>query len=59
LKEKLDIYKNNNQLGQGAAKAKSTLLILDRKCDVVSPILHEFTFQAMVYDLLPIGKSNF
>ena len=57
VKEKLDLYKDNDQLGPNSDKSKSTLLILDRKFDIVSPILHEFTFQAMVYDLLDI-KNN-
>ena len=52
VKEKLDVYKNNDQLAKGTAK--STLIIFDRRCDTVSPILHEFTFQAMAFDLLPI-----
>jgi len=57
VKEKLELYKNNDQLGPNSDKSKSTLLILDRKFDIVSPILHEFTFQAMVYDLLPITNN--
>ena len=33
-------------------------IIVDRTVDLVSPLLHEFTYQAMAQDLLPIHHEN-
>lgn len=37
---------------------RATLIIVDRTIDTVAPLLHEFTYQAMINDLLPIEEGT-
>ncbi|KAN0067471.1 Sec1-like protein [Elaphomyces granulatus] len=39
-------------------RPRGVLLIVDRSMDLFSPLLHEFTYQAMAHDLLPIKDGN-
>ena len=39
-------------------KGRSTLLVLSRTDDPLSPLMHEFTYQAMVYDLLKVKNGQ-
>jgi len=43
---------------QHTERGRSTFLLLSRADDSLSPLLHEFTYQAMVYDLLDVEKEK-
>ncbi|KNC48746.1 syntaxin-binding protein 1 [Thecamonas trahens ATCC 50062] len=43
--------------GQGVAAP--VILIVDRSVDVLAPLLHELTYQAMCYDLLPLDGAKY
>lgn len=33
------------------------MFVVDRSMDPVAPFLHEFTYQAMIHDLLPLDEG--
>ena len=50
VQQRLDQYKADNpSLGAGRGKDKSELIILDRGFDVVSPLVHEITYQVRMW----------
>eukprot|EP00276_Gloeochaete_wittrockiana_P002319 CAMPEP_0184675198 /NCGR_PEP_ID=MMETSP0308-20130426/87656_1 /TAXON_ID=38269 /ORGANISM="Gloeochaete witrockiana, Strain SAG 46.84" /LENGTH=629 /DNA_ID=CAMNT_0027122881 /DNA_START=157 /DNA_END=2046 /DNA_ORIENTATION=+ len=57
LQDKIDFAKKHNIL-QVTASQPATVLILDRTYDPVAPLLHEFTYQAMCFDLLDIQGGD-
>ncbi|ORX92868.1 Sec1-like protein [Basidiobolus meristosporus CBS 931.73] len=64
LESELDIYSNRDSLPGSRIKSplpnesKSTLIIVDRTIDLASPLVHEFTYQAMASDLLQLENGS-
>lgn len=59
LQEQLDNYRDsNNNFPPESSRPKSVLFIIDRTFDICAPIVHEFTYQAMANDLLPIKNGK-
>ena len=60
-----DYAKSNPDFGQQAgsssltSRPRSVLFIADRSLDICAPLVHEFTYQAMANDLLPIQGDKY
>eukprot|EP00128_Syssomonas_multiformis_P012628 Colp12_sorted_trinity150504_noHs@1022 len=57
LQIRLDDLQKLADPSQLAGKPKGQILILDRSLDPTSALLHELTYQAMIYDVLPITND--
>ncbi|KAL6904096.1 Sec1-like protein [Trichoderma evansii] len=59
VQEELDGYAQyNSNFPPPSTRPQSTLLITDRSMDLMAPLVHEFTYQAMAHDLLPIKDGD-
>ncbi|KAI9464431.1 Sec1-like protein [Lactarius psammicola] len=60
IQSALDEYKRANPdfPKQDPGRQRATLIVTDRAMDVVAPFIHEFTYQAMANDLLPIEDGS-
>jgi syntaxin-binding protein 1 len=59
VQEELDGYAQwDSNFPPPSTRPQATLVITDRSMDLMAPLLHEFTYQAMAHDLLPIKDSD-
>ncbi|OSD04764.1 Sec1-like protein [Trametes coccinea BRFM310] len=61
VQQHLDEYKKANPdfpKPSDPPRPRGTLIVTDRSMDTVAPLLHEFTYQAMATDLLPIEDGT-
>ncbi|KAG6223375.1 hypothetical protein E4U26_004565 [Claviceps purpurea] len=59
VQEELDGYAHwNPNFPPPSNRPQSTLIVTDRSMDLMAPLLHEFTYQAMAHDLLPIKDAD-
>ncbi|KAJ2809249.1 syntaxin binding protein 1 [Coemansia guatemalensis] len=54
----MDRIRDNIPKESDSSRPPTELIIVDRSADPFAPILHEFTYEAMVYDLLDIEEGN-
>ncbi|KAK7721398.1 syntaxin binding protein 1 [Diaporthe eres] len=59
VQEELDNYAQWNQaFPPQSSRPTGVLLITDRSMDLMAPLVHEFTYQAMAHDLLTIKEGD-
>ncbi|KAL9580682.1 MAG: hypothetical protein Q9203_006203 [Teloschistes exilis] len=59
VQTELDQYaKFNHDFPPPSPRPRGLLIITDRTMDLFAPLVHEFTYQAMVHDLLPLVEAD-
>lgn len=59
VQDELDAYaKFNQNFPPPSSRPQGVLVITDRAMDIMAPLIHEFTYQAMAHDLLPIREGD-
>ncbi|KAI9821669.1 MAG: vacuolar sorting protein VPS33/slp1 [Pycnora praestabilis] len=59
VQEELDQYAQYHEdFPPPSNRPRGALFITDRSMDLFSPLIHEFTYQAMAHDLLPIKEGE-
>lgn len=59
VQDELDDYvQSNPNFPPPSNRPKGVLFVVDRAMDLYAPLLHEFTYQAMAHDLLPIQDGE-
>jgi syntaxin-binding protein 1 len=59
VQAELDSYQSfNPDFPPPANRPQGVLVIADRSLDLMAPLVHEFTYQAMAHDLLPIKEGE-
>ncbi|KAF2861054.1 Sec1-like protein [Piedraia hortae CBS 480.64] len=59
VQAELDLYaKYHTDFPPQVSRPRGVLYITDRTMDLFAPFLHEFTYQAMAHDLLPIAEGD-
>ncbi|RYP66357.1 hypothetical protein DL771_007863 [Monosporascus sp. 5C6A] len=59
VSEELDEYVQwNPNFPPQSSRPQGVLVITDRSMDLMAPLIHEFTYQAMAHDLLPIKDGD-
>ncbi|XTI83229.1 syntaxin-binding protein-like protein 2 [Cenococcum geophilum] len=57
--EQIDMYAQYHQnFPPPSNRPRGALYITDRSMDLFAPLLHEFTYQAMAHDILPIKEGD-
>ncbi|CBF76920.1 Sec1 family protein [Aspergillus nidulans FGSC A4] len=59
IQEELDQFAQfNRDFPPPSPRPRGVLLVVDRSMDLFAPLIHEFTYQSMVHDLLPIKEGD-